>query len=152
MRALGRFAHRIRQDDHRPRGLWANRAGTAVIEFALVCPVLLLLLLGALSYGWYFYTVHTLQQITGDVARAALPGLTASERLSLAQSQLTADLQGAHQINTAQLALAVTSTANDVTVTLTYNLTNNPFSGFSQIVPLPAQTVICSAIIKVGGF
>jgi len=131
--------------------LLTQRSGTAAVEFALICPILLLLLLGIVAYGWYFFTVHSIQQITGDVARAALPGLTASERQSLANSQLAADLQGS-PIDASHLVMVVTSTANDVTVALTYDLSTNPFAGFGNIVPLPSQTVTCSAIIKLGGF
>jgi Flp pilus assembly protein TadG len=48
-------------------GRWYRR-GTMVVEAAIVFPVLLLLTLGAIEYGWLFYNI---QQITNAARQGA---------------------------------------------------------------------------------
>jgi Flp pilus assembly protein TadG len=48
-------------------GRWYRR-GTAVVEAAIVFPLLLLLTLGAIEYGWLFYNI---QQITNAARQGA---------------------------------------------------------------------------------
>jgi len=54
--------------------------GTAVIEFALLTPVFLLLLTGMLAYGLYCGAAHALQQLAADAGSMSIDGLTDSER------------------------------------------------------------------------
>lgn len=57
------------------RKLFRHQHGTAVIEFAILTPVYLLLLTGMLAYGIYFGAAHALQQLAADAARTAIAGL-----------------------------------------------------------------------------
>ena len=43
------------------RGRWLWRRGSAVLDAALVFPILLSLTFGTVEYGHYFYWKHTLQ-------------------------------------------------------------------------------------------
>ena len=70
------------------------RAGSAAVEFAIIGPMLLLSLSGIFTYGGYFLTAHTVQQITNDAARAALAGLDDEERAMLARDAAAAGLRG----------------------------------------------------------
>jgi Flp pilus assembly protein TadG len=45
--------------------------GAALIEFVLVAPLFLLLMLGAIDWGWYFVVRETLVNATREGARAA---------------------------------------------------------------------------------
>ena len=48
--------------------------GAAIVEMALVLPLLLALLMGILVYGQYFMLAHNVQQAANDGARAAMRG------------------------------------------------------------------------------
>ena len=48
--------------------------GTTVVEYALVLPFFLLLVLGMIDLGWYFFVEHTLQYATREGMRLALVG------------------------------------------------------------------------------
>jgi Flp pilus assembly protein TadG len=47
----------------------ADTAGTSAVEFAMLAPLFILLLLGMVAYGIYFGASHWVQQIAADAAR-----------------------------------------------------------------------------------
>jgi Flp pilus assembly protein TadG len=65
-RRLGRLATNSRQ---RPR-LGSSRRGQSLVEFALVLPMLLVLLLGIADFGRVFNAGITLEAATRDAAEA----------------------------------------------------------------------------------
>ena len=56
----------------RLKNLRLDQAGTAVIEFAIVAPIFVLLVMGMVAYGIYFGASHSIAQISADAARVAL--------------------------------------------------------------------------------
>jgi hypothetical protein len=74
----------------------ADGAGSAV-EFALVAPLLLALLLGIIQFGTIFFTYNTMSQVGRDTARRMAVGelTTISEAQAHATSLLPAWVQGA---------------------------------------------------------
>ena len=73
------------------------RRGSVLLEAALVLPVLLIVVFGAIEFGWAFYIKHSLQGAAYAGARAAIvPGATNSDvtsAVSLAMQR--GGLQGA---------------------------------------------------------
>ena len=65
------------------------QAGSAAIEFALVAPVFLAMLLGILVYGLYFGLSHSVEQLAAQAARVSVAGLDDQERETLAEAYLT---------------------------------------------------------------
>ena len=61
-----RITHRIQRHSGR------RRRGNAVIEAALVLPILLALAFGTVEFGHFFYCKHTLQGAARDGARVAI--------------------------------------------------------------------------------
>jgi Flp pilus assembly protein TadG len=61
-----RFSHRI------PRHSGRRRRGNAVIEAALVLPILLALAFGTVEFGHFFFCKHTMQGAARDGARVAI--------------------------------------------------------------------------------
>jgi Flp pilus assembly protein TadG len=60
-------------------GLRADRRGGAVLEFAIVGPVLLTILLGVVEMGRMFYIRHALEYATGEAARYYMINPTATQ-------------------------------------------------------------------------
>lgn len=56
-----------------------KRRGSTLIEFAMVVPVLLWLLLGIIEFGWYFKNQLTISNATREGARIASLGKTQAE-------------------------------------------------------------------------
>jgi Flp pilus assembly protein TadG len=56
-----------------------RRRGSTLLEFAMVVPVLLLLLLGIIEFGWFFKNQLTVANATREGARTASLGKTQTE-------------------------------------------------------------------------
>ena len=44
---------------------WADDAAVAALEFALVAPILLLMILGMMCFGLYFTYIHEVEELAG---------------------------------------------------------------------------------------
>ena len=47
-----------------------GQSGIAAVEFAIILPVLILMLLGVIEYGWYFYKAQIVQRTVSNLAMA----------------------------------------------------------------------------------
>ncbi|MBW2491616.1 MAG: pilus assembly protein [Deltaproteobacteria bacterium] len=53
--------------------------GAATVEFAIILPMLVLLILGTIEFGLMFYNKQILTNASREAARAAITGITVSE-------------------------------------------------------------------------
>jgi Flp pilus assembly protein TadG len=68
-----------------------RRRGSAVLDAALVFPILLSLTFGCIEFGHYFYVKHTLQGAAREGARAAaMPGSTNTDVTTAVTNSMTA--------------------------------------------------------------
>ena len=73
------------------RASWRNRSGNAVLDMALVMPVLIYLTFGACEYGYALYCKHSLQAAAREGARAAIvSGAVASDVQTAVDSSMLA--------------------------------------------------------------
>ncbi|MET0182527.1 MAG: TadE/TadG family type IV pilus assembly protein [Caulobacterales bacterium] len=132
------------------RGFFASREGAAAVEFAIVAPMLVILMLGIVAFGGYFFTAHTVQQLANDAARAAIAGLDDEERLSLAQDAVetaAADqpsMRGAPNVS-------MTRDGAMITLRVTYDASGDFFSTFAGIAPSAPSQINATATIRTGG-
>ena len=56
-----------------------DSSGVTIVEFALVLPILALLLCATIEFGYYFFVQHTLQFATREGTRLALVGGTLND-------------------------------------------------------------------------
>lgn len=67
------------------------RRGNAVLEAALVVPILLYLAFGTVEFGYFFYVKNNVQGAAREGVRAAIPpGATNTDVTSAISSQMTA--------------------------------------------------------------
>jgi len=67
------------------------RRGNAVLEAALVVPILLYLAFGTVEFGYFFYVKNNLQGAAREGVRASIPpGATNTDVTSAISSQMTA--------------------------------------------------------------
>jgi Flp pilus assembly protein TadG len=50
--------------------------GSSAVEFALTLPIFIILVIGIIEFGWYYFVQHTLQYATREGMRLALVGRT----------------------------------------------------------------------------
>lgn len=117
--------------------------GAAIVEMALVLPLLLALLMGVLVYGHYFMLAHSVQQAANDGARASIVGLDAADRSAVASRAVGRSLQaidGTHSV-------AVSETSEAITVAVTFTAPQDSFLR-SSFVPSPDNVIRARATFE----
>lgn len=134
--------------------LGRQQAGTAVIEFAILTPVYLLMLAGMLAYGIYFGAAHSLQQLAADAARTAIAGRDEAERNLLVADYLSRNAAAYMLIDPSRLDQDIgdsPSDPNQYQVRLTYDASQLPIWNLYPPLPLPSATMVYGATIRRGG-
>ena len=137
-----------------PRQLARCRSGTSAIEFAIVAPILILLLFGMVAYGIYLGASHSVQQIAADAARTAVAGLDENERISLADSYIEHNADDYPFVDRSKLALDIKDNpadTNEFTVAISYDARDLPIWDLLPGLPLPGMTIRHSSTIRIGG-
>lgn len=133
---------------------FSDRHGAAVIEFAILTPVFLLMLTGILAYGIYFGAAHAVQQLAADAARTAIAGLTQNERNALVGSFLDRNAGAYMLIDPARLSHSIGDSLadpNQYEVRLSYDASHLPVWNLYPPLPLPNKTIVYGATIRRGG-
>jgi Flp pilus assembly protein TadG len=130
------------------------RAGTSAVEFAIVAPILILLLFGMVAYGIYLGASHSIQQIAADAARTAIAGLDQNERISLADSYIDHNAAGYPFIDRSKLTLDIKDDPDDAdefVVAIRYDARDLPIWNLLPNLPLPGTTIYHASTIRIGG-
>ncbi len=137
---------------HLPRSIHDRRGSTAV-EFALVAPMLIVLLFGIVAFGAIIGVDNGLQQLVAEAARASVAGLSDPERQQLAQASVTANAASYPFIDPTKIGLATTDpTSTSFQVTVTYDMSGFFAYRLLSGLPLPSAAVKRSAVVQRGGF
>jgi Flp pilus assembly protein TadG len=108
--------------------------------------------MGTVSYGGYFWMASSLQQIANDAARAAIAGLTDSERQSLAQSTFNAEIGNYSMLSPNLATVNYQGSGQSFAISVSYNAASTPYWAASGILPMPSTTIVRSAAVKLGGY
>lgn len=125
-----------------------DRRGAAAIEFAIVGPVFILLLVGIVVYGGWFWMAHSVQSAVSEGARAAIAGLDAGERERLARDVVEAQLRDLG-LRAADAAVAVRGEPGLFRVEVAYDAGGHPLMALSPLTVPPPRTIRRSAVIRV---
>lgn len=140
---------------HRVISFVENRDGTAAIEFAMILPVFLVLLIGIFAYGSYFALVHGLQQLTAEAARASIGGLSDGERMTLAQNNIATNLNRYPFLTRNDLSLTEAATdpaTSTFSVTVSYDASRMFIFNLPDFIPMPPPVIVRTAAIQRGGY
>ncbi|WP_438274047.1 TadE/TadG family type IV pilus assembly protein [Nitrobacter sp.] len=147
---MTRFGKRF--DSSRLRRLARCPRGASAVEFAILLPLFLMLVFGIVVFGAYFTMVHGVQQLAAEAARSSVAGLSEAERVSLAESYITANAGSYPLLQPARLSVSAATSGSDVfVVTVNYDASGN-FIYTLPFVPSPPTTIVRSAAIPFGGF
>lgn len=131
-----------------------NRAVSA-IEFAVVAPFLLLLLVGIACFGYIFGVHHEVQQIAAEAARASVAGTTDTERDALARSYVSANASDYLLVNSARMTVTTTASVQPIAmfqVAIGYDLSGTLPYQLGNLLPLPNPRIERKAIIQQGNY
>jgi len=120
----------------------AKERGTAAVEFALVLPLLLMLVLGAIDWGWYFFIREVAINAAREGARVgsvnAVDDAGASADAHAAATAYLNNLGLTGGTVTESTVVVGTATLATVRVVVTYpvgSLTGFTLPGFASLVP-----------------
>lgn len=120
--------------------LIGNDRAAAAIEFALVFPAVVIMMIGILQFGLFYFGSATMQHMLGEGARYAIlyPTPTDAQILSRMENSRYSQTFG-------DFTPSITSTANtkDLTVTFTFTPTI-PFQMFGPITVTRSKLVYLS--------
>jgi Flp pilus assembly protein TadG len=119
--------------------------GAALIEFALLLPALLSLVMGVLCYGQYIWLAHSVQAAANDAARAIVAGVTPAERLSLAQGAVATDMASVPELRANQVSVAIDEANARATVRLRVDARALTLLS-TGMVPLPEPVIERQAV------
>lgn len=124
------------------------------MEFALIAPLFILLLSGMMYFGALFATLHGMQQLAAEAARASVAGLSSGERAQLAQAYVARDAS-AYLLDPEKLVVVAQATAADANafeVVVRYDVSDQPIFAMADLIRLRTATLERRAVIRRGGY
>lgn len=141
----------VQQTRNPLRRIPADQSGSVVVEAAFALPIVILLLVGVISYGMWFATANTLQQVANEAARSVLGSLSVEERQMLVDQSIDNSLLHSGLVKADDVEVSTAVDGRFFTVTLFYDNSQNAL--FKQtLVPMPAAGVTRRATIELSGF
>lgn len=124
------------------------------MEFAIIAPVLLLMILGAFVFGLQFAQAHSVQHLASESARATVAGLTEQERVDLARRYVQETIASYPLLRSDALTIAARFEPADpdlFTVSLSYDTTAAGTMTLGSLIPLAPERLERSATVRRGG-
>lgn len=125
-----------------------NTDGSAAIEAAIVIPLLLAFMAGIFNYGWYFFLIHNVQQLTQDAARASIAGLDAAERGQIIDDVIANETTPNGVMQTGLFTRTFRETGQYLHLTVSYDSGRNLFPGMG-VIPMPARHITRTVVIRI---
>jgi Flp pilus assembly protein TadG len=137
----------------RARRLIASQDGIAALEFAMLAPALLLLIFGIVIYSIYFATLLGVRQAAAEGARAAVAGLSTSERTTLARARALEVIATYGSILEGGTPTVTTTALGTGTfaVTVSYNMSASPIMNYT-FVPVPTRRLEATVTVTNGSY
>lgn len=110
-------------------------SGSNAVEFALVAPILFMLILAIVYVSLYLSVAHSLVQLAADASRYAMVGLDKGEREDLARRWVNDTTHRYGVVDNRKLIVSTTETDGAFSVTLGYDM------GY-----MPVPTIVTSVI------
>jgi len=136
----------------RARRKTAPRGGSAAIEFALVGPIFVMLLMGMVVYGGWFWLAQSVQSLATESARAAMGGIDDTERRQLAMAYVVAEAGRGSGLDPALISTTVTSDAQAVRVHIAFDARRHPILLLAGPLPRPPGLIERDAVVRTGGY
>jgi Flp pilus assembly protein TadG len=133
------------------RRLLQDERGAALVEMAMVLPVLLLLIMGIIVYGQWLACANALQQSANEGARASLSGLSQEERALTARQTVTDSLSHYDGIDQRKVIVGIQDDGATLNVTVNYDMSDQPVMKL-PFAPIPDKVLSRSAAVRLSNF
>ena len=129
-----------------------RRQGSAAVEFALVGPLMIMMLVGMVVYGGWMWLAQSVQTLATESARAAVGGLDAAERISIARAFVAAEAEDGAGLALDHLVVNVESDTQAIRVRIAFDASDHPVMMMSGLLPAPPSIIQRTAIVRIGGY
>lgn len=133
----------------------AHQDGASAIEFAIVAPAFLLLLLAIMAFGTLFGTYNGLQQLVAEATRAAVAGLDSGEREQIARGYIARNAAIYPFIDVTKLSVTTGESGpgnGTFQVSVRYDMSDSFVFKIGEMLPLPSPIIVRTAAIQRGGY
>lgn len=128
-----------------------SRDGAIAVEFALIAPLFIGLLIAIVVYGFWFLSAQSVQSLAAEGARAGIAGLDPAERTRLARAVVEA--RGRDMgLQSERLSSEVRVDHLSLRVIVAYDLSDHPLLLIGGFLPQPPKTIARSAAIEIGAY
>lgn len=124
-----------------------NERGAVLVEAAFILPVVITLLLGAVSYGMWFMAAHSVQQAANEGARAVLAGINEDDREAIVADVVNEGVLASGTVNSEKVSVDTALNGNFYTVTVSYDTADSLLLSTS-IIPLPEGPIVREARVR----
>ena len=131
---------------------WTDSTGSMAVEFALLGPVLVLLLMAIVSYGSWLWLAQSIQGIASEAARASIGGLNDAEREALARAEVATHAGRLFQVAPEDVVVDVETDASQLVVRLSYDSSGHPLMQAATLLPRPPEQIEGVAVVRTGGY
>jgi Flp pilus assembly protein TadG len=128
-----------------------DRDGASAVEFAIISPLALLILIGTIAYGLIFSVHLSLQHLIAETGRATIAGLGNAERTRLARDHFNAKIEAYPLLDPSAARLDINDDGYFTEVVITYSVEGHPAYIFAGLLPLPESPYTYRQIIRNGG-
>ena len=128
------------------------KEGAAAVEFALVGPLMIVLMIAIVVYGSWFLMAQSVQALAAEGARAALAGLDAGEQEQLARAEIAASVRKMGGLDPARTSVRMTSDHERLQVVVAYDAKDHPMMALGGMLPLPPVLIERAAAVRTGGY
>ena len=152
--SLHRNIFSLRPADSKKRR-YNNSKGVAALEFALVTPVFLCMVIGMICFGFYLTFLHELQELSSAAARSSVAGLSEAERDSLAQQFVTNAIARSSILNATDLTVTTATSgtpADNYSVTVSYSLAHTPVPMLASLIAIKLPNISRTSTVVFGGY
>ena len=132
-----------------------DRRGVSAIEFAILSPIFFGLLFGIVTFGIHFGAANSVQQLCGDVARAAVAGVNEKERVAIATEFVEANVEKYMLLKREFITVDVADSPSEpqqFDVSLEYDASHLPTIVWTQMFDRPPPVIRSVATVRHGGF
>jgi Flp pilus assembly protein TadG len=135
----------------RPLKFTRPRSGAALVEFALILPVLLYMVFGLIEYGWLILKQQQLNNAAREAVRlAVLPSATDTAINAKVTTLMTAAGMGSTGYTTLPTTWAGIASGSDVYVTVSVTYSTVALTGSANIIPKPTTIAATVHMTKEG--
>ena len=127
----------------------------AALEFALIAPALLMLVFAIIIYSFWFSALLGVRHAATEGARAAMAGLSASERANLARSRAQAVIAGYGRLLSSGGTPRIDATPDGTgmfKVEVRYDMSGSPLMRYASFIPLPSTTLAATVVVTNGSY